>query len=318
MKYRQLGKTGILVSEIGFGTWGIGGLTEGATSYGKTDDEESLRALAYAFEKGITFYDTANIYGRAEELLGKAFGKRRDKVIIATKIGFEKHGGPHNVSPAHIRASLEESLKSLGSDYVDVLQFHSVPLELVRRENGCMETMADLKKEGKIRAIGYSVKDPAAALVAMNEFNVDAVQVNFNMIDQRVLTAGVLDAARERGTGIIARTPFCFGFLTGAITDTRFGVNDHRSTWPSEQLIRWKEAPAKFSLVDQESQYTPSQLALLFCIAFPEVSTVIPGMLTTGEVEENSAVSDLRPLSSKQVEAIKKICRESDFFIGKG
>lgn len=318
MKDRQLGKTGISVSEIGFGTWGIGGATEGATSYGETDDKESLRALIHALQRGISFYDTANIYGdgHAEELLGEAFGSDRGKVIIATKVGFVKHGGPHNVSPSYIRECLEDSLRRLKSDYVDVYQLHSVPPELVRAEPACLDTMKELKKEGKIRAFGYSVKNPVDALLVMEEFGVDAVQVNFNMTDQRVLQEGIFDAARAQGVGVIARTPLCFGFLTGAV-DTNFDPKDHRSVWSSEQIARWKEAPNVFSSIDREKEYTLAQFALKFCLSHPEVSTVIPGMLTVKEVEENALTSDLPSLTTEQLEMIEKVSRENTFFVDK-
>jgi len=319
MKYRQLGKTGISVSEIGFGTWGIGGITEGATSYGETDDTESLRALARAMENGINFYDTSNTYGygHAEELLGQAFSASREKVIIATKVGSVKHGGPYDVSPSYIRACLEDSLRRLKSSYIDVYLFHSVPLELVRATPGCLETLKDLKKEGKIRVFGYSVKNPADAVTAIKEFGMEVIQINFNMIDQRALTSGVFAAARAQGTGIIIRTPFCFGFLTDTITDTQFDSRDHRSAWPNEQLQRWQEAPKSFSLSDPIKRYTPAQLALKFCIGFPDVSTVVPGMLTNKEVDENSAASDLPALTAEQLKMIEKINRDNIFFVNK-
>lgn len=316
MKYRKLGRTGIVVSEIGFGTWGIGGVSEGATSYGETNDSESIQALNFAFEKGINFFDTSNIYGNghAEELLGEVFQKKRDKVIIATKVGFVRHGGPHNVSPPYIRNCLIDSLQRLKSDYVDVFQFHSVPLEIIEKEPECLETMKELKKEGKIRAIGYSVKNPEDALRAI-EYGVDVVQVNFNMIDQRIISCGVLEKANDLGTAIIARTPLAFGFLSGSITDLNFDSKDHRSTWPMEQLEKWKSAPKAFAFINPSQIYTPVQFALKFCISFKEISTVIPGMLHLKEVEENTATSDLPPLTEEQLELIKKVNKENHFFI---
>jgi len=319
MHYRLLGKTGIEVSEIGFGTWGIGGATEGATSYGDTDDQESRAALLRARERGINFFDTANIYGNghSEELLGEAFKGVREKVVIATKAGFTKHGGPHDVSVPYIRTCLEDSLRRLQTDYVDLYQLHSVPVELVRESSEVLELMQDLKREGKIRAFGYSVKTPREAAIAIGEFGAEVVQVNFNMIDQRAITDGVFDAIRESGAGFIARTPLCFGFLTGAISDTDFSPKDHRSSWSKEQLERWKSAPNVFSFIDSSGIYTPAQLALKFCLSFPEVSVAIPGMLSVGEVEENSNVSDLPSLSEVQLADIENISKQTKFFLEK-
>ncbi|MBI2278858.1 MAG: aldo/keto reductase [Candidatus Brennerbacteria bacterium] len=318
MNYRTLGATGISVSEIGFGTWGIGGLTEGATSYGETDDAVSLRALARALELGMNFYDTSNIYGHeghAEALLGEAFGNQRERVVLATKVGCVKHGGPYDVSPSYIRSCLEASLRRLKTDYVDVYQLHSVPLELVRETPECFATLRELKKEGKIRAIGYSVKNPSDAKTAIEEFGVDVVQLNFNMMDQRALTEGIFDVARVRGVGIIVRTPFAFGFLTGKVTDTQFDSRDHRSVWSPAQLARWRESPNVFSPVNDKGIYTPAQFALKFCVAFPEVSTVVAGMLTETQAEENATASDLPPLTAAQLAAIRKIREVNTFFV---
>lgn len=201
MLYRKLGKTGITVSEIGFGSWGIGGRTEGATSYGKTDDAESKRALEAAFDAGITFYDTSDLYGygHSEELIGEVFARRREKVVIASKVGYVKHGGPHDFSPARIRRSAEASLRRLESDYLDVYQLHSPLLDELRGTAGAIEEMRKLKKEGKIRAIGISVKSPEDGFLAVTEFGADSVQVNFNMIDQRILDNGFLDSCTSGG-----------------------------------------------------------------------------------------------------------------------
>lgn len=319
MKYRKLGKTGISVSEIGFGTWGIGGITEGATSYGKTDDAESLRTLKSALEEGINFYDTSNIYGNghAEELLAEAFRADRKKIVIATKVGFTKHSGPHDISAGYIRECLEGSLQRLKTDYVDLYQIHSIPIETAMGSSDWLPTLKVLKKEGKIRAIGYSVRNPEDSLIVMRELGVDVIQVNFNMTDQRALNLGVFEVARDQGVGIIARTPLSFGFLTGTITDIGFDPEDHRSNWSKEQLIKWKEAPDLFSFVDLEKRYTPVQLALKFCLGFPEISTTIPGMTKVEQAKENAAASDLPPLEPEQIKAIMKVNRENIFFIPK-
>jgi aryl-alcohol dehydrogenase-like predicted oxidoreductase len=319
MNYRRLGETGITVSEIGFGTWGIGGLTEGATSYGETDDAVSLQALDRAFDRGITFFDTSSTYGygHAERLLGKAFAGRRDQVVIGTKAGCVRHGGPYDVSPKYLRESLERSLNDLGMDYVDLYQIHSVPLAIARSTPGVATTLRELKDEGLIRAFGYSTKTPEEALAAMREFGAEVIQVNFNLIDHRALTSGVLEEAAKRGVGVIARTPFAFGFLTGAIRSTDFDPRDHRSAWPKEQLELWRSAPERFAFLNPDGMYTPAQLALKFCVSFPEVSTVVPGMMTPEEVEENAAAGYLPPLKSHQLKEAALVTRELKFFLGK-
>ncbi len=303
MKYRAIGKTGIKVSEIGFGAWGIGGETfDGAHSYGATDDNESKRALQRAFELGITFYDTSDIYGygHSEDLLGEVFGKRRDKVVIAGKAGFTKHNGPHDLSPAYLRKCLEGSLKRLRTDYLDIYQLHTPPMDLVEKTPEAIEELKKMKQEGKIRAIGISVKNPADAIPAIEKYGFESIQVNFNMIDQRALEFGVFDLAEKHGAGIVVRTPLAYGFLTGTIKDIHFGPHDHRSAWPENQLKRWAEAPELFAFLSKGKDWTPTQLALKFCISFPAVSVVIPGILHPSEAEENAKASDLPPLGKKK------------------
>lgn len=317
MKYRELGKTGIKVSEVGFGAWGIGGETaDGANSYGVTDDAESKRALERAFELGITFYDTSNIYGygHSEELLGEVFSMRRDKVVIAGKAGFTKHNGPHDISPAYLRKCLEESLRRLRADYFDVYQLHSPPLDLVEKNPEALEELRKMKKEGKIRAVGISVKDPKDGVAAIATFGFETVQVNFNLIDERALEVGVFDAAKAYGAGIIARTPLAFGFLTDTIRDIHFPSHDHRSAWPENQLRRWADAPNKFAFLNKGRNWTPTQLALKFCISFDAVSSVIPGILHPREAEEDASASDLSSLTSEDIDAAIHIYKEHDFF----
>lgn len=317
MKYHELGKTGIKVSEIGFGAWGIGGETaDGANSYGKTDDAESKRALERAFELGITLYDTSNIYGygHSEELLGEVFGKKRDRVILAGKAGFTKHNGPHDLSPTYLRKCLEESLRRLKTDYIDIYQLHSPPVSLVEKNPDAIEELRKMKREGKIRAIGISVKNPGDAISAIQTFGFEAIQVNFSLIDQRVLEMGVFDMAQKYGAGIIVRTPLAYGFLSGSIKDFNFGPHDHRSAWPESQLKLWAEAPTLFSFLYKEKNCTPTQAALKFCISFPAVSSVIPGILHPSESEENASTSDLPSLTEEEIKKATEIYKSHEFF----
>lgn len=317
MKYRTLGSTGLQVSEIGFGTWGIGGATsDGPNSYSATDDKVSLAALNRALELGINFYDTSNIYGygHSEELLAQAFKSKRDKVIIASKVGFLKHGGSWQLDPAYVRAELEKTLQRLETDYLDLYQVHSAPVSLFKEHPEYAETFRQLKKEGKIRAFGYSVKSPADALIAINEFGFEAVQVNFSLIDQRAIESGLLDLAEKKKVGVIARTPFCFGFLTDTITNLNFPKDDHRSTWPREQLELWAGAPRLFAPLREGKKWTASQLALKFCLSSKSVSSVIPGIMNPHEAEVNASASDLADLTPAEVQQAIQIYKSNTFF----
>ncbi len=319
MRYRDLGSTGIIVSEIGFGTWGIGGTTDGAIGYGPTDDKKSLSALARAFELGVTFFDTSDLYGNghSEELLGQAFKAVRDKVVIATKAGFVSKEGAQNFFPKHIRKSLEKSLRRLKTGYVDLLQLHGPDTGLLKNNPNIFEALRALQDEGKIKAFGISVRNPDEGIVALRELGLTAIQVNFNMLDQRAVDNGLLRTAELAGAGIIVRTPLCFGFLSGKLAGAKFPVGDHRANWPPEQIKRWTDAPQLFTKLNDGKTRTLAQLALLFPFAWKSVSTVIPGMLSPEEADENVSIADLKPLTKKEISMIRKIYKGNSFFVPK-
>ncbi len=314
MKYRALGTTGIIVSEIGFGAWGIGGLTKGATSYGITDDKNSLTALKVAFECGVTLYDTANIYGegKSEELIGRAFRGMRDKVVIASKCGFASVDGDQDFSSVAIRVSVTDSLARLGTDYLDILQLHSPTLDIISL-TGAHETLMDMKRDGIIRAFGISVRSPEDGIVAIRDFGFESVQVNFNMADQRALDCGLFEIARERGVGVVIRTPLAFGFLGGEVPEN-LSFFDHRSHWSLEQRTMWRQASDAFDALGVRGDRTRVQFALAFCLAFPEISSVIPGILISAHALENSVVSDKEPLSQAAISAIRGVWKKESFF----
>lgn len=312
MKYRTLGATGIAVSAVGFGAWGIGGLTERATSYGETSDATSRDALAAAFEQGVTFYDTSSVYGygRSEILIGEVFASRRERVRIATKAGWIRYDVPPDFTPTGLRRSLEASLVRLRTDYVDLLQLHNPPPALLAERSDILETLAKLKREGKTRAIGLSAKSPADAAEVLARHPFDAVQVNFNMLDLRALESGLFERATARGAGIIARTPLAFGFLTGAVTaESDFAPGDHRAAWPKAQLRAWSEgARCLFERLAVEGE-NRAVTALRFCLSYPAVSTVIPGILTRAEAVTNARAGDLPPLAPAELAAVVEINR---------
>src|ERR1700741_5386435 len=169
MRYRTLGSTGIRISEIGFGTWGLGGAAQGAVAYGATQDEQSIRALRAAYDRGVNFFDTADFYGfgHSEKVLGEALRGVRDKVVIATKGGLLDATGAQDFSPAHLRSALDASLQRLGTDYVDLLQLHSPPIDLLVRQSEAIECLQALQREGKVRAFGVSVRSPDDGVLAV-------------------------------------------------------------------------------------------------------------------------------------------------------
>lgn len=318
MKYRNLGKTGISVSEVGFGAWGIGGRTAGETSYGDTDDAQSLKALHRALDLGITFFDTSSAYGsgHSEVLIGKAVAGIRHKAVIATKAGYDDWTKPPDFSVSAIRRSTERSLTRLGTDYLDVLQLHNPPADVL--ESGeTREVLTALLAEGKIRSWGISAKNPAGAIDAMRVAGAPIVQANFNMMDVRVVTEGLLDEVAQHGAAFIARTPLCFGFLTGTIDrSTVFAAGDHRAGWSRAQLDNWIDgAQDLMSAVSATPGREAVLSALRFCLSFDAVSSVIPGVLRPDEAEMNAEASRYGALPAAAVETVLAINRKREFFV---
>jgi len=314
LRYRPLGSTGIMVSAIGFGAWGIGGCTPGATSYGETDDQESIRALNEAFDRGITFYDTSNVYGNghSEELIGECFEGRRSNVVIATKVGITSSYRGYDFSLPALRTSLEGSLRRLRSDYVDVLQLHNAGPDVVLGNGEVIELMNRLVGEGKVRSWGISTPSPEDALALTDVVGVGCFQVNCNMLDWRAIDAGLTGRAASLGIGIIARTPLASGFLGGTVgIDTVFPSSDHRSRWQRERIVTWVEAARSIADGVKVPAATGARaaLALRFCLSVEGVATVIPGMLSRTEVLAGVAACEQGPLERDVMRSIEGIYR---------
>jgi len=209
----------------------------------------------------------SNLYGNghSEELIGEAFARRRDKVVIATKAGRGDYD-TEAYEPSELRRSVEASLRRLRSDYVDVVQVHSPSSMDVLKRHDVMGTLGRLKSEGKIRAVGISVKAPGDGVPAIRELGAEVIQINFNLVDQRASDGELLRVAREIGAGVIGRTPLCFGMLSGKVApETVFDARDHRSLWSKAQIARWIEASSMFvQAVAEKGRQTPAQVALRF------------------------------------------------------
>ena len=294
MKYRQLGRTGLRASEIGFGCWAIGG-----TSYGPTRDEESLEALESAWEHGVNFYDTADTYGHghSEELLAHFLKhKPRSEVIIASKAGWDfYHGGSRkNFDPDYLRFACDQSLKRLQMDTIDLYQLHNPSLELIKRGE-IVGVLDQLKREGKIRFIGISIHTEEDGLAAMEDRRVDTLQLVFNLLDQRMLT-NVFPEARQKQIGVIVREPLACGILTGKyVLDHVFHKNDHRRRWTTEKRAADLKKVEKIKTILATQRLTLVRAAVEYVLDFDAVATVIPGAKTKVQVLENLlAVEDPR------------------------
>ena len=321
METRPLGRTGLRVSEIGYGAWGIGG-----SQWIGARDDESVRALHCAADRGLNFIDTAMAYGRghSERLVGQVVRERRETLYVATKVPPAngvwpaRRGVPASVCfPAgHIVRCAEQSLRNLGVEAIDVLQLHTWVDEYLD-EDGWQDAFFGLKKQGKARFLGISVNDhdPASALRAAASGLFDTVQVIYNIFDQGPQD-DLLPRCREHGLGVLARVPFDEGGLTGTITpETTFPEGDWRSLYFKGDRKRqvWERVEALKDLLDGEAKSLP-ELALRFCLSHDAVSTVIPGMRRVASVEANVAVSDGRRLSPAVQAELKRHAWPRNFY----
>ena len=308
MHYRTLGRTGLRVSEVGFGAWAIGGpskLGELEVGWGEVDDAVSLRAIEAAYEAGITFFDTSDAYGagRSETLLGKAFKAKRDRVVIATKGGNRTVDGRwvKDFSKAWLSRALDASLARLGMDYVDLYQLHS-PTATEDYRDEAFEALEALKAQGKIRSYGVSVGPAAHGPWVIRNTRADTIQVVYNLLE-REPEQELLALAQAQGVGIIARVPLASGFLTGKFTaDVTFPANDHRGrTYTPEKIREIAGQVARLGFLTEGRRKTLAQAALQYCLAHPAVSTVIPGAKTPEQARANAAASDGVLLTAEEV-----------------
>ena len=312
MHYRTLGRTGLEVSEIGYGAWGIAG-----DAWLGAKDEESLKALNRAVDLGLNFIDTALAYGEghSERLVGKIVKEREETIHVATKVPPKNRiwPAPEGTAPEetfprdYVRECTEQSLSNLGLETIDVQQFH-VWQDDWTGVGDWQEAVEDLKREGKIRFFGVSINDhqPANAVRFIETGVVDTVQVIYNVFDQSPEDE-LFPACQEHDVGVIVRVPFDEGALTGRVTpDTTFDEGDFRHDYFRGE--RKREVYDRVRAIVSElgaSEDEMAEIALRYILSHPAVSTVIPGMRSVRNVERNTRVGDGNGLPEDQVRALK-------------
>jgi len=320
MQYTILGKSGLKISTIGFGAWAIGG-----TNWGKTDDEVSRQALHKALDLGVSFIDTADVYGfgHSEILIAEVLKERRQgDVVVATKAGNDFYHarqaddagyGPivQNTDRDYIIWAAEQSLKRLGVDALDLLQIHSPDTARLDCDDP-WEALHQLKKSGKIKAAGWSVQSfretEQAFLLDRYYSVVDVLQVRYNLLE-REAEKELLPKARFYNLGVIVRIPLLFGLLTGKFSrDSQFGEDDHRRMNLSpEKLDKYLGQLSKMqNLYAKYPEQTPAQVSLRFCLSHPACHVAIPGAKTAAQVTDNCQASDLGPLNTAEIPSLEQ------------
>jgi aryl-alcohol dehydrogenase-like predicted oxidoreductase len=315
LEYRDLGQTGMRVSEISLGTWAFGG------DWGTVSEDDAYAALDQAVDLGVNFLDTADVYGdgRSEKLIGRLLKDRpNDEILVATKAGrrLDPHT-PEGYVYDNLSAFVERSLQNLGVEALDLLQLHCPPTE-VYRQDSTFEALDRLQESGKVRNYGVSVEKVEQARMALDYPGVATVQIIFNVFRQKPAEE-FFPLAEERNIGILARVPLASGLLSGKMrSDRAFTEDDHRNFNREGQAFDRGET---FSGVDFETgllaaeelkQLVPegntlAQFALRWILMHPAVSCAIPGGKKTSQVEDNVAAAEMPPLSEETMQRAREI-----------
>ncbi|HEX8187274.1 MAG TPA: aldo/keto reductase [Pyrinomonadaceae bacterium] len=311
MRYRRFGRTGWEVSEVGYGMWGMGG-------WSGSDDEESLRSLQRAVELGVNFFDTAYVYGdgHSEGLLGQLVRANPDKrLYTASKVPPKNRKWPSRrestledtFPPDYVEEYVHLSLKNLGLERVDLMQFH-VWEDAWLEDGRWSKKLDELRSQGLVGAVGLSINrwEPWNGVRAVRTGLIDAVQVIYNIFDQNPEDE-LFPACREHEVAVIARVPFDEGTLTGTLTkESTWPEGDWRNTYfvPENLIPSVERADALKPLAGRAGLSMP-EMALRFILSNPAVSTIIPGMRKLKNVESNAAASDAGPLPVELLEELR-------------
>jgi aryl-alcohol dehydrogenase-like predicted oxidoreductase len=328
MKYRKLAKTDLSVSEIGFGVW-----TVSAGWWGDYTDEQASDLLRRALDLGITFFDTGDTYGngRGETLLARALADRRSEVVIATKFGYdfyhdsgERRGQrerPQDFSPQFVRFALEQSLKRLETDYVDLYQLHNPRMEAVQRDD-LFELLEQLKAEGKIRAYGAALGPAIGGTEHGDQAmrvrpRISTLQIIYNLLEQDP-GRRFIPLARELDVSLLVRVPHSSGLLEGKYTtETTFPPSDHRSHRPREWLLDGLKKVDRLDFLHQGRGRTIGQAALKWLLAEPAVASVQPNIYDVEQLEEFAAASDLPDLAPSDLARVAELY-DQNFYLQAG
>ncbi|HHT80802.1 MAG TPA: aldo/keto reductase [Sphaerochaeta sp.] len=317
MHKRPFGPDKKMVSEVGLGTWQIGG------SWGTVEDKTAMEILRTATQAGITFFDTADVYGdgRSERFIGKFLKDHPEKVFVATKLGRgSSPGWPQNFTPEAMIKHTENSLSRLGLERIDLIQLHCIPKEVLA-DGAVFDVLRELKSQGKIADFGASVETVDEGLICLKEKGIASLQVIFNIYRQKLIT-DLFDKAKQQQVSIIARVPLASGLLSGKMKkSTTFAATDHRNFnrdgaafnvgetfagLPFEKGVELTEELAGF----KPEGMTLAQMALRWILDHEAVSVVIPGASRPAQVLDNAAISDLSPLSSELHKKLETFYKE--------
>jgi aryl-alcohol dehydrogenase-like predicted oxidoreductase len=313
LKYRQLGKSGIKVSVIGFGAWTIA-----LNWWGKEiDEDEAKRMLKKAYDLGINFFETGDMYGKgkSERLIGEVFKGMRDEIVISTKYGYDFESVdqighkelPQRFDPEFTDHALNNSLKRLKTDYIDVYGLHNPKLNQIR-DDTIFQTLEQKIQEGKIKtcqaALGPAIGWTQEGLEAMDRENISAIQTVYNILEQ---TPGneLMDKAVRKDMGVLVRVPDASGILTGKVdANTKIDEKDHRSVRKGEWIKASLKKVEQLRPIAERNGLNITELAIKFILSKKGVTSVLPTVISTDEIEIFTAMSDGNYISESDMKEI--------------
>ena len=334
MKYRKLGRSGIKVSEIGFGAWTIGLDWWGK----KIDEDEAIKMLKKAYDLGINFFEIADMYGKgkSERIIGQVFKDMRKEIVYSTKWGYDMYNQeqighneiPQKHDPEFLQFALEKSMERLQTDYIDVYSLHNPKMDAIKN-NDLFYTLDNLVDEGIIKshgiALGPAIGWMEEGLYAIKNRNITCLQTVYNILEQdpgrsflNAVTESLTHPAKNENAydvGIMVRVPDASGLLTGKITEkTILNQNDHRSYRKKEWIIEALKKIENIKSIAENKDWTIPQLAIKFILSQKPVSVVLPTMLSIEELEVFSEMSDGIYLSEEELKQINQLY-ENNFYI---
>jgi aryl-alcohol dehydrogenase-like predicted oxidoreductase len=323
MKYRKLGKSGIKVSEIGFGAWTIGLDWWGK----KIDDDEAIRMLKRAYDLGINFYETADMYGKgkSEKLIAQAFKDMRDEVIYSTKWGYDMYNAeqvghselPQKHDTEFLQFALEQSLNRLQTDYIDIYSLHNPKMNAIRNDT-LFAALDDLVKKGTIKshgaALGPAIGWKDEGLEAIRSRDISCLQTVYNILEQDPGRDFVREAERHN-VGIMVRVPDASGLLTGKVTaEAKFDKNDHRSFRKKEFIQEAMKKIENIKPIANSKGWNITELAIKFILSQKQISVVLPTMVSIEEIEMFASLSDGEYLNSAESAKVEEMY-EKNFYV---
>ena len=325
MKYRKLGRSGIKVSEIGFGAWTIGLDWWGK----KIEDDEAIRMLKRAYDLGINFYETADMYGngKSEKIVSQAFKDMRDEVVYSTKWGYDMYDAiqighnelPQKHNPEFLKYALQQSLNRLQTDYIDVYSLHNPKMDAIKNDN-LFISLDKLVQSTKIKshgvALGPAIGWKDEGLLAIEKRNITCLQTVYNVLEQDPGRA-FLNAVRKNNNdvGIMVRVPDASGVLTGKVNEkTAFDKNDHRSNRKKEWILEAMQKVEKMKPIANARGWSISQLAIKFILSQKEISIVLPTVIDVGEIESFAEMADGNYLNENEMAEIADLYN-NNFYI---